>query len=161
MRGRECCRDCRDTRCLGDCGFVDAQRDIRLQIAIEPEPPAIGSSVNFPDVQVTIPVGIGVPLGGVDRVVVIDGAVAVVVGAITGLVRPGEGGADGIVAVCVVGEVTLWTAASRVGRVGITEANLSKLKTGRVKAVRFSTLDALCRELECQPGDLLEYEDQE
>ncbi len=46
-------------------------------------------------------------------------------------------------------------------RVGITEANLSKLKTGRVKAIRFSTLEALCRELNCQPGDLLEYEAEE
>ena len=42
-------------------------------------------------------------------------------------------------------------------RVGITMANLSLLKTGKVKAVRFSTLEALCRELDCQPGDLLEY----
>lgn len=44
-------------------------------------------------------------------------------------------------------------------RVGITPANLSKLKKGRVKAIRFSTLNALCRELDCQPGDLLEYDD--
>lgn len=43
-------------------------------------------------------------------------------------------------------------------RVGITLANLSILKTGKAKAVRFSTLEALCRELECQPGDLLQYE---
>ena len=42
-------------------------------------------------------------------------------------------------------------------RVGLTQANLSKLKTGRVKAIRFSTLEALCRELDCQPGDLLEF----
>jgi putative transcriptional regulator len=42
-------------------------------------------------------------------------------------------------------------------RVGITEANLSILKTGKARAVRFSTLSALCRELECQPGDLLEW----
>jgi len=42
-------------------------------------------------------------------------------------------------------------------RVGITQANLSKLRTGKVKAVRFSTLEKLCRELNCQPGDLLEY----
>jgi putative transcriptional regulator len=42
-------------------------------------------------------------------------------------------------------------------RVGITSSNLSKLKSGHVKAVRFSTLAALCRELDCQPGDLLEY----
>ncbi|WP_082009024.1 helix-turn-helix domain-containing protein [Leisingera sp. ANG-DT] len=43
------------------------------------------------------------------------------------------------------------------GRVGITIANLSILKTGKAKAVRFSTLEAICRELECQPGDLIEY----
>jgi len=42
-------------------------------------------------------------------------------------------------------------------RIGITEANLSILKTGKAKAIRFSTLSALCRELECQPGDLLEW----
>jgi putative transcriptional regulator len=43
-------------------------------------------------------------------------------------------------------------------RVDITEANLSILKTGKAKAIRFSTLEALCRELECQPGDLIGYE---
>lgn len=42
-------------------------------------------------------------------------------------------------------------------RVGITMTNLSLLKTGKVKAIRFSTLEALCRALECQPGDLLEF----
>ena len=42
-------------------------------------------------------------------------------------------------------------------RVGITVANLSILKTGKAKAVRFSTLDAICRVLDCSPGDLLEY----
>ncbi len=42
-------------------------------------------------------------------------------------------------------------------RVGITIANLSILKTGKAKAVRFSTLDAICRELNCTPADLLEY----
>lgn len=42
-------------------------------------------------------------------------------------------------------------------RVGITMANLSNLKTGRARAIRFSTLQALCRELNCQPGDLLLY----
>lgn len=42
-------------------------------------------------------------------------------------------------------------------RIGITPANLSVLKNGRAKAVRFSTLDALCRELDCQPADLLAY----
>ena len=44
-------------------------------------------------------------------------------------------------------------------RVGITLANLSILKTNKARAIRFSTLAALCRELECQPGDLLEYRD--
>ncbi len=43
-------------------------------------------------------------------------------------------------------------------RVGLTQANLSILKTGKAKAVRFSTLEAICRELECQPGDILEYD---
>lgn len=42
-------------------------------------------------------------------------------------------------------------------RVGLTLANLSILKTGKAKAIRFSTLEAICRELECQPGDLLSY----
>lgn len=42
-------------------------------------------------------------------------------------------------------------------RVGVTLANLSILKTGKARAVRFTTLDALCRELDCQPGDLLAY----
>lgn len=42
-------------------------------------------------------------------------------------------------------------------RVGITVANASILKTGKAKAVRFSTLEAVCRELRCQPGDILEY----
>ena len=43
-------------------------------------------------------------------------------------------------------------------RVGVTIANLSILKTGKARAVRFSTLDALCRELDCQPGDILSFE---
>lgn len=42
-------------------------------------------------------------------------------------------------------------------RVGISNVNLSNLKTGKVKAVRFSTLDAICDVLDCQPGDILEY----
>ncbi len=42
-------------------------------------------------------------------------------------------------------------------RVGITMANLSVLKTGKAKAIRFTTLDVLCRTLDCQPGDILEY----
>ena len=43
-------------------------------------------------------------------------------------------------------------------KVGITAANLSILKTGKAKAVRFSTLSALCKALDCQPGDILEYQ---
>ena len=46
-------------------------------------------------------------------------------------------------------------------RVGITMANLSILKNNKAKAIRFSTLEALCRELDCQPGDLLSYEEGE
>jgi putative transcriptional regulator len=46
-------------------------------------------------------------------------------------------------------------------RVGLTVANLSVLKTNKGKAVRFSTLDAICRELECQPGDILEFINEE
>jgi putative transcriptional regulator len=42
-------------------------------------------------------------------------------------------------------------------RVGLTLANLSILKTGKARAIRFSTLEAICRELECQPGDLIAY----
>jgi len=42
-------------------------------------------------------------------------------------------------------------------RVGISITNLSLLKTGKVKGIRFSTLDAICRELECQPGEILEH----
>ncbi|MFV0498060.1 MAG: helix-turn-helix domain-containing protein [Candidatus Fimivivens sp.] len=45
--------------------------------------------------------------------------------------------------------------------VGITNVNLSYLKTGKVKAIRFSTLDAICSVLKCQPGDILEYVDDE
>ena len=45
-------------------------------------------------------------------------------------------------------------------RVGLTLANLSILKTGKAKAVRFSTLEAVCRELGCQPGDILEYREE-
>lgn len=42
-------------------------------------------------------------------------------------------------------------------KIGITPANLSILKTGKAKAVRFSTLEAICKELDCQPGDILEF----
>ena len=45
-------------------------------------------------------------------------------------------------------------------RVELTQANLSILKTGKAKAIRFTTLEAICRELGCQPGDILEYRDE-
>jgi len=49
------------------------------------------------------------------------------------------------------------TLTDLADRVGITLANLSILKTNKARAIRFSTLEAICRELECQPGDLFEY----
>jgi putative transcriptional regulator len=51
------------------------------------------------------------------------------------------------------------TLTELADRVGITVANLSILKTGKARAVRLATLDAICRELDCQPGDLLEHVD--
>ena len=53
------------------------------------------------------------------------------------------------------------TLTELAGRVDITLANLSILKTNKARAVRFSTLEALCRELRCQPGDLLEFVDKD
>ena len=53
------------------------------------------------------------------------------------------------------------TLTELADRVGLTLANLSILKTGKAKAIRFSTLEAICRELECQPGDLLGYDKDE
>ncbi|MDA2813405.1 helix-turn-helix transcriptional regulator [Nocardiopsis sp. RSe5-2] len=50
------------------------------------------------------------------------------------------------------------TVTELAARVGVTPVNLSVLKNGRAKAIRFSTLSALCRELGCRPGDLLDYE---
>lgn len=49
------------------------------------------------------------------------------------------------------------TSQELANRVGMTQANLSILKTGKAKAVRMSTMEAICRELDCQPGDLFEY----
>jgi len=49
------------------------------------------------------------------------------------------------------------TLTDLADRIGITIANLSVLKTNKARAIRFSTLEALCRELDCQPGDLLEW----
>lgn len=49
------------------------------------------------------------------------------------------------------------TSGELAEKIGITQANLSILKTGKAKAVRFSTLEAICKTLDCQPGDILEY----
>lgn len=46
-------------------------------------------------------------------------------------------------------------------KVGVTNVNLSKMKTGKISAIRFSTLDAICKTLNCQPGDILEYQEGE
>ena len=46
-------------------------------------------------------------------------------------------------------------------KIGISNVNLSNMKTGKIKAVRFSTLDAICKELQCQPGDIIEYVEDE
>ena len=46
-------------------------------------------------------------------------------------------------------------------KIDITPANLSILKTGKAKAIRFSTLEAICKELDCQPGDILEYQEED
>ena len=46
-------------------------------------------------------------------------------------------------------------------KIDLTHANLSILKTGKAKAIRFSTLEAICRELDCQPGDILEYREED
>ncbi len=53
------------------------------------------------------------------------------------------------------------TSGELAERIGITQANLSILKTGKAKAMRFSTLDSICRALNCQPGDILEYTGEE
>ncbi|MCI9165719.1 MAG: helix-turn-helix transcriptional regulator [Oscillospiraceae bacterium] len=53
------------------------------------------------------------------------------------------------------------TLSQLSGQVDVTLANLSVLKTNKAKAVRFSTLEAICRALDCQPGDLLEYTEEE
>jgi len=49
------------------------------------------------------------------------------------------------------------TSLELAEKIGITQANLSILKTGKAKAIRFSTLDAICKALDCQPGDIIKY----
>lgn len=51
------------------------------------------------------------------------------------------------------------TSLELAERIGITPANLSILKTGKAKAIRFSTLEAICKELHCQPGDIIQYKE--
>ncbi len=53
------------------------------------------------------------------------------------------------------------TSAQLAEKIGITQANLSILKTGKAKAIRFSTLESICRELDCQPGDIIKYSSEE
>ncbi len=53
------------------------------------------------------------------------------------------------------------SSAALAEKIGITPANLSILKTGKAKAVRFSTLEAICKALDCQPGDVLEYSEEQ
>ena len=54
-----------------------------------------------------------------------------------------------------------WKSKQLAEAIGITEQNLSVLRAGRAKALRFSTLEAICRALDCQPGDILEFSDPE
>ena len=53
------------------------------------------------------------------------------------------------------------TVTDLAKKVGISRVNMSNLKAGKVKAIRFSTLEALCKELDCQPGDIIRYEEDE
>lgn len=53
------------------------------------------------------------------------------------------------------------TSAQLAEKIGITQANLSILKTGKAKAIRFSTLESICKELGCQPGDIIKYSSEE
>jgi putative transcriptional regulator len=73
---------------------------------------------------------------------------------------PDEGGGGGDAIVVKLDDLLYrrrMTLTELAERIGITLANLSILKTGKAKAIRFSTLEAICRELECQPGDVLGY----
>ena len=73
---------------------------------------------------------------------------------------PAEEGANIVVKLDDLLHARRMTLTELAERVGLTLANLSILKTGKAKAIRFSTLEAICRELECQPGDLLGYQPQ-
>ena len=71
--------------------------------------------------------------------------------------QPGEDGERIVVRLDALLHQRRMTLTDLAERIGITLANLSILKTGKAKAIRFSTLEAICRELDCQPGDLLGY----
>ncbi|WP_126177242.1 helix-turn-helix domain-containing protein [Tsuneonella rigui] len=71
---------------------------------------------------------------------------------------PAEEGTNIVVTLDDLLHARRMTLTELAERVGLTLANLSILKTGKAKAIRFSTLEAICRELECQPGDLLSYQ---
>lgn len=72
-----------------------------------------------------------------------------------------KGGGDDFMAIIINIDVMMAKRKMSLGelaeRVDITPANLSILKNGKAKAIRFSTLEAICRELDCQPGDIIEY----
>ena len=74
---------------------------------------------------------------------------------------PAEEGANIVVKLDDLLHERRMTLTELAERVGLTLANLSILKTGKAKAIRFSTLEAICRELDCQPGDVLGYEPDE
>jgi len=71
---------------------------------------------------------------------------------------PAEEGTNIVVTLDDLLHARRMTLTELAERVGLTIANLSILKTGKARAIRFSTLEAICRELECQPGDLLAYQ---
>ena len=76
-----------------------------------------------------------------------------------------KGGGDYFMAIIINIDVMMAKRKMSLGelaeRVDITPANLSILKNGKAKAIRFSTLEAICRELDCQPGDIIEYRPEE
>ena len=76
-----------------------------------------------------------------------------------------KGGGDDLMAIIINIDVMMAKRKMSLGelaeRVDITPANLSILKNGKAKAIRFSTLEAICRELDCQPGDIIEYRPEE
>ena len=74
------------------------------------------------------------------------------------MTEPGESGAHILVKLDDVLHARRMTLTELSDRIGLTLANLSILKTGKARAIRFSTLEAICGVLECQPGDLLAYE---